>query len=51
MAVEQGHLPVVQYLSERGGDKDAEDNVGITLLHNAAASGYLPVAQYLHSLA
>jgi len=45
VAVEQGHLPVVQYLCERGGgDKDAEDNVGITLLHNAAASGYLPVA-------
>ncbi len=45
------HLPVVQYLCEQGGDKEARDSYGKTPLHYASASGdysdCLLVVQYL----
>jgi len=45
-AAGNGHIPVVQYLREQGGDKDARNESDRTPLHLAADNGHLPVVQY-----
>ena len=42
-----GHLPVVQYLIEKGANIETKDAAEQTLLHKACTDGYLPVVQYL----
>jgi ankyrin repeat protein len=46
-ATYNGHFPVVQYLCERGVDKEATDENVWTPLHKAAEEGHLPIVQYL----
>jgi len=45
-----GHLPVVQYLCEQGGDKEAGGDEDSTPLHLAAREGHFPVVQYFEGL-
>ena len=41
-ATDNGHLPMVQYLCEKGADKEARDVDNWTPLHGAARDGHLP---------
>ena len=42
-----GHLPIVQYLIEKGAKIEANDYEKLTTLHKACNEGHLPVVQYL----
>eukprot|EP00290_Baffinella_frigidus_P044670 CAMPEP_0180278086 /NCGR_PEP_ID=MMETSP0988-20121125/7289_1 /TAXON_ID=697907 /ORGANISM="non described non described, Strain CCMP2293" /LENGTH=123 /DNA_ID=CAMNT_0022249597 /DNA_START=271 /DNA_END=638 /DNA_ORIENTATION=- len=42
-----GHLPVAQFLVEKGADKNFKNMNGLTPLYVASDNGHLPVAQLL----
>nr|XP_027237693.1 ankyrin repeat domain-containing protein 2-like isoform X3 [Penaeus vannamei] len=46
-AARNGHLSVVQFLAEKGGDLNARDWLEWTALHFAARNGHLSVVQFL----
>jgi hypothetical protein len=46
LAAFNGHLLVVQYLCQRGADKEAREAIGRTPLHLAAFNGHFLIVQY-----
>ena len=46
IAYQEGHLPVVQYLIEKGANIEVKDWEQKTPLHIACLRGYLPIVQY-----
>ena len=47
MAVQEGHMPVVQYLVQEGADMNKADIDGATPFYVAAYFRHMPLVQYL----